>query len=160
MCPGVRDDVHLEAVDRDDVAVAEALGAEPVRRVERAHAAAHPLGERPRGLGVVEVVVGQQHDGDVAGARRDRVEVRRDRRARVDHHRAAARRARAAPRCWCRRASSCSAFGRQHAARPLAERPARPRLIRAAAATSSSEPRSRSGIESVGAVARRPRPPA
>ena len=74
--PGVADDVHLQPVDRDDVAVVEALVAEPVLRVERADPAADPLGERRGRLGVVEVPVGQEHDGHVAGDRRDRVEVR------------------------------------------------------------------------------------
>ena len=62
-----RDDVHLQAVDRHHVAVAEALGAEAVRRVQGAYAAPDALRELPRRLGVVEVVVGEQHDGHVAG---------------------------------------------------------------------------------------------
>ena len=65
-------DVHLEVADRDDVALAEPLVAEPVGRVEGAYAAADRLGELPGGLGVVEVVVGQQHDGDVTCRLADR----------------------------------------------------------------------------------------
>ena len=72
---GRRDHADLQAVDRDHVAVGEALRTEPVRRVQRAYAAADPLGELPRRLGVVEVVVGEQHDGHLARRRRDRVEV-------------------------------------------------------------------------------------
>ena len=72
---GRRHHVHLQPVDLDDVAATEAFGAEAVLRVESAYAAAHPLGELLGRLGVVEVVMGQQYDGHVAGLLSDRREV-------------------------------------------------------------------------------------
>ena len=74
--PGRADDAHLQAVDLDDVAVAEALRPQPVLRVERAHPAADPVREGPRRLGVVEVPVRQQHDGHPVRVRRDGVRCR------------------------------------------------------------------------------------
>ena len=44
---GRGDDVDLEVVDRHHVTLAETLVAEPVRRIEGAHAAADPFRERP-----------------------------------------------------------------------------------------------------------------
>ena len=59
--PGRGDHPELEAVDVDHVAVARAVRAEAVRRVQRAHRRS-PSARRTRGhLGVVEVVVGEQH---------------------------------------------------------------------------------------------------
>ncbi len=49
--------------------------AEPVGRIEGAYAAADRLRELPCGFGVVEVVMGEQHHGHVAGRLPDRVEV-------------------------------------------------------------------------------------
>ena len=105
--PGRGDDPHLEAVDLDDVAAAEALGAEAVLRVQRAYAAPHPLGELLGRLGVVEVVMGQEYDAHVAGQLRDRVEMGLVGRTRGRSRSSAVHPARAGPRCWCRRASSC-----------------------------------------------------
>ena len=48
-------------------ALAEALGAEAVLRIQGAYAAPVPLGVLPGGLAVVGVVVGQQDHGHVAG---------------------------------------------------------------------------------------------
>ncbi len=70
-----RHDVHLEPVDLHDVTVTETFGAEAVLRVESAYAAAHPLGELLGCLGVVEVVMGQQYDGHVAGVLGDGIEM-------------------------------------------------------------------------------------
>ena len=105
-----------------------ALGVEAVRRVERAHAAAHALRELRGRLGVVEVVVGQQHHARPRRLLGDRVEVAAsigpgstttDRRraglaqdprvGAVERHQAGVR--------------------REHAARPLAERAAGPGLM-------------------------------
>jgi hypothetical protein len=61
------DHADLQAVHVHDIALTEALVAEPVSRVESTDAAAHPLRERPRGLGVVEVPVREQYDGHLAG---------------------------------------------------------------------------------------------
>ena len=73
--PGRGDDMDLEVVDLDHVTLAEPFGAEAVLRIERPDAAAHPLGELLRGLGVVEVVMGQEYDGHVAGLLGHGVEV-------------------------------------------------------------------------------------
>ena len=109
---GRRDDVHLEPVDLDDVAVAEPLASRagtPGRARVRRSPSARRTPARPRS--------GRGGGGSAAptptspASSRDRVEVRLVGRARVDHDRPRRARARAAPRCWCRRASSCSAFG-------------------------------------------------
>jgi len=118
-------DAHLEPVDLDDVAVLEPLGTQLVTRVEGPHAAAHPLGELLRGLGVVVVVVGQQHRCDLAGHLGHRVEVGQDRGTRVDHDRAARARLAQHPGVGAVEGHVVG-VGRQHAAGPLAERPAGP----------------------------------
>ena len=124
--PRRRHDDHLETADRDDVTVAQTLVAEPVRRVERGHGRAQPPGQRARPRGVVGVAVGQQDPRHprVADRRHDRVEVRGVVRARVDHDGQPRSRARAAPRCWCRRASS--ARGSPRARTPRASPTASP----------------------------------
>jgi hypothetical protein len=67
--------VHLEPVDLDDVTAAQTLGAEAVLRVQRTYAAAHALRELLRGLGVVEVVVGEQYDAHLTRQLGDGIEV-------------------------------------------------------------------------------------
>ena len=125
MWPGGRDDVQLEVADRDDVALAEALRAQPVRRVQRAHAAADPLGELAGRLGVVGVVVGEQHRGHRPGGRLDRGQVRLDRRAGVDHDRAVAVGGAEHPGVGAVEGHHVG-VGRQHALGDLAEPPPGP----------------------------------
>ena len=124
---GRADDVHLEAVDRDHVAVAEALGAEPVRRVEGAYAAARPArrtsGPPRSGRGGGGSAARRPTSPACAATASRCAAIAR---ARVDHDRPATRRARAAPRCWCRRGSSCPAFGASTQRARCAERPAGP----------------------------------
>ena len=95
----------------DDVAVGQALVAEPVRRVQRPHRARRPArASAPRALGVVEVAVGEQDDDHPSAApaaprgppRRCAVVVA----ARGRRPATAPTRARPAARCWCRRGSS------------------------------------------------------
>ena len=117
MWPGRRDDPHLEVADGDHVALAQALRAEPVRRVESADAAPGPLGERAGRLGVVEVVMRQEYDGHVARGGGDRVEVPRRPADPGRPRPTATSRARAVPRCSCRRASSATRWGRARTAR-------------------------------------------
>lgn len=63
---GGPDDAQLESVDLHHVTVAQAFGPEAVVRVQRAHTAAHPPGELLCGLGMVEVVMGEEYDAHVA----------------------------------------------------------------------------------------------
>ena len=67
--------MHLEPVQLHHVAVAEPLGAQPVRRVQRTHPTPHPLRELAGGLGVVGVMVRQEYDAHLARRLGDRVEV-------------------------------------------------------------------------------------
>ena len=103
--PGVATTCKSQPVDVDDLAVGERVGADAARRVEGAYGAALALGERGGDLGVVEVVVGEQDEPTSPVVASSEVEVAVLDRARVDHDRVRGSRARAAPRCWCRRAS-------------------------------------------------------
>ena len=95
----------------------------------RARTGGRPAGEPRRPLAVVEVPVGQQGRGHPGTWSLDRVQHRRrcaSSRARDRRPPPRPRRARAAPRCWCRPASS-GRVGRQHAPRPLGDgSPGRP----------------------------------
>ena len=144
-----------EAVDLDDLAVGDRIGVEGVRRAPRPHRAALAAAQLLGGLGVVEVVVGHQHQPDVAGLLVEQVQVALLDGARVDHDRLGRRRARAAPRCWCRRGSSGPGWGRAGTgrARRRSLRP-RARSLRWSRAAhgrcrSATSGRSRSGIDSV-----------
>jgi len=66
---GSRDDPQIAARRRDDVAVAEALGAQPARRIGRLDGRPAQLGQPGRPGGVIEVPVRQQDPGDPAVAR-------------------------------------------------------------------------------------------
>ena len=81
--PRRHQDAQVEPRHGQAFARGEALGAEGQRRVERTDRGGDPLGERPRGLGVVEVSVGQHHELD-GPAGLEPVEVRRVLRAGVD----------------------------------------------------------------------------
>jgi hypothetical protein len=82
---GRRDDDEFRGTARDDVAVAQALGA--VRRSERVDRRAGPGGQLGGAGGVVGVVVRQHDRPDVAGRRRNLAKVRPDRRPGIDHDR-------------------------------------------------------------------------
>ena len=127
MWPGVRDDAHLEAVDLDDVAARRGprspAGTPGRARVRRTRPARRTPGPPRSGRG----------GGGSAARRRPR---RRPRptasrwrgveRARGRRRPSGAHPARAAPRCWCRRASSCSRWARARSA-PARRTPRRPR---------------------------------
>ena len=122
------DDVDLELVDRDHVAVAETLVAEPVapgrarvRRSRRARRTPRAASEWSRWWWVSSTTRARRRPPRATASRWPRVG-----RPGVDHDRPAARRARAAPRCWCRRASSGSALGASTQVAALAERAAGP----------------------------------
>ncbi len=112
-------------------------------------------------LGVVEVAVGEQHDGHVAGVRRDRVEVRVDLGPRVDDHGARGARLAEHPGVGAVERHHVR-VRREHAAGPLAERPAGPGLghRRSRAATSSPSADQPVGDGEVGALVVDARPAA
>ena len=93
--------------------------------IEGPDATAHPFGELARRLGVVDVVVGEQHGGNIACRCRDRVEVSGLRRARVDHDRPTRSRLTQHP-CVASVEGHHVGIGREHALRALAERSALP----------------------------------
>ena len=86
---GSGEHAQLQPVDVDQLAVGERVGVEAVRRVEGADRAALAGRELDCDLGVVEVVVGQQHQRDVAGLLVELVDVAVLDRARVDDDRPA-----------------------------------------------------------------------
>ena len=122
-----RDDVHLEVTDRRP---------RRRRRVPRSRGGRRGPGHARRTRGVRRTSraaslwsrwwwVSSTTDDLLPGGRDDASRWRVDRRARVDHHGLTSAGS-TAPRCWCRRASSCSAFGASTQVAEVAEGPAGP----------------------------------
>ena len=105
MCPGVATTRSSTPAAVTTSPSAQRLRAQHQRRVERPHRRARQLREAPRAARVVVVAVGEQHQRHRA-VRGDRAQVPLVVLAGVDHDAVGRRRARAAPRCWCRRGSS------------------------------------------------------
>ena len=125
VCPGVSSTRISRPAPPSDPSRGQRLAADAVLRVGGEHVhVAEQLGQPGRALDVVVVPVGDQ-DADDRAVLGDRPPDGPSSAARVDDDGVLARRAPAAPRCWCRPGSSAPGWARAAASpSPAAGRPA------------------------------------